>query len=146
MARSLTLQEFEELVAGIMTTPAYPSLYEGPILTYVEFETIEGAPTTPVLPVRQRCVLFVLATAAIGLHRLCIVSASFLTNLSLFVHQSITHTCAGAISDVAPGATAFAHRSPGFDVVVNAMFNSQIAGARDAAQAWLAGLYNQYVG
>lgn len=29
--------------------------------------------------------------------------------------------------------------------MVNAMFNSQMAGARDAAQAWLTGLYNQYV-
>lgn len=49
----------------------------------------------------------------------------------------------GAISDVAANATAFAHRAPGFDLVVNAMFDSRAAGARDAAQVWVGDLYSR---
>lgn len=43
VARPLTLREYEELVSGFMSTPTYPQNYTGPAITYIEFETMEGA-------------------------------------------------------------------------------------------------------
>lgn len=125
--RRLNLREMRSLVDGWASKPAFPKGYSGPAWTYAYLEPVEGAwvagrargqPQRPgsspaVLPGRRR-------RRPAG---------------------SLART-AGAAAAVAPDAMAYPHRGVGFDVVTDTFFLSS-PGAKDAAQAWLNGLYDR---